>query len=184
MSNTKKGIVVVLLVVLFFLLSGRVAKAANTISPDLGAGTNKKSFLGRNNLPRGIRNNNPGNLKITNPQQGWMGSIDASENKDGVFEQFLFYTYGLRAMLKLIQNKIRAGDNTIRKLIRVWAPSSENDTEAYIRMVEQETGILQNLPLFLNNKEQLFAIAKAIEQHENGMSVMTEDDFNQAYNLI
>ncbi|MCA9329527.1 hypothetical protein KDA11_02695, partial [Candidatus Saccharibacteria bacterium] len=34
--------------------------------------------------PRGIRNNNPGNIRISNNQ--WRGKIPVSQNTDGSFE--------------------------------------------------------------------------------------------------
>lgn len=44
-------------------------------------------------LPRGIRNNNPLNIKIGND---WKGEVP---NTDGTFEQFESMEYGLRAEL-------------------------------------------------------------------------------------
>lgn len=184
-ASAKKWIIVVAAVGLLLLLSSELAKAANVVAPNLGVGTQRKSFLGQADLPRGIRNNNPGNLKMTTPQQGWLGSIDRGENTDGVFEQFVFYGYGLRAMLKLMRNKMtRNGDNSIRKLIYSWAPPGENSTENYIAAVENVTGIPQNQVIDVNDKDRLFAIAQAIESQENGKVVMTRRDFDNAYALI
>lgn len=181
----KKWIILIAAVLLILLLSGKVANAANAVSPNLGVGTQRKSFLGDANQPRGIRNNNPGNLKMNNPQEGWLGSIDRSENTDGVFEQFLFYEYGLRAMLKLMRNKMnRDGHNSIRKLIYSWAPPIENDTEAYVAYVENKTSIPQNQVITTGDKDRIFLIAQAIESQENGKIVMTRTDFDKADALI
>lgn len=181
-----KQVAIVLAILVFVLLLGRqVLKAANTVAPKLGLGTQRKSFLGRTDLPRGLRNNNPGNLKLTDPQQGWLGSIERPENTDGTFEQFLFYVYGLRAMIKLMRNKMkREGQNTIRRLIRSWAPPGENATEAYIANVAQASGIPQNQPIDINDRERLYALARAIELFENGQVVMSRTDFDQAFALL
>ena len=96
------------------------------------------SYLGRADLPRGMRNNNPGNLRISNNQ--WQGKVPVWENTDGEFEQFKEYRYGVRAMIKLIQNYIRSGDNTLVTIISRYAPATENDTAAYIRAVAGATG--------------------------------------------
>ena len=182
---SKKIAIVIAVIFFLLLLSRQVVKAANTVAPGLGLGTQKKSFLGRTDLPLGLRNNNPGNLKMTSPQQGWMGSINRAENTDGTFEQFLFYVYGLRAMLKLMRSKMKEeGKNTIRRLITTWAPPSENSTETYIAHVAEATGIPQNQPIDINDRDRLYALARAIELFENGQVVMTRTDFDQAFDLI
>lgn len=182
---SKKVAIVFAFIVLLLLLSRQILKAANTVAPGLGLGTQRKSFLGRTDLARGLRNNNPGNLVLTEPQQGWMGSIDRPNNTDGTFEQFLFYVYGLRAMLKLMRNKMKVeGQNTIRRLITTWAPPSENATEAYIAQVADATGIPQNQPIDINDRERLYALARSIELFENGQTVMSRTDFDQAFALL
>ena len=74
-----------------------------------------KSYLNQNGLPRGIRNNNPGNIVISN--NSWQGKIAVAQNTDGHFEQFTELYYGLRALAKLLVNKVNDGQNTIRKIL-------------------------------------------------------------------
>jgi hypothetical protein len=38
-------------------------------------------------LPRGIRNNNPLNIRL-NPDNRWQGRVSPKLNSDGAFEQF------------------------------------------------------------------------------------------------
>ena len=167
------GLLLLTLIGLQAAPSGRV----NVLSGEI-------SYLGRTDMPRGLRNNNPGNLKMTSPQQGWRGALPLRDNSDGVFEQFENYHYGLRAMLKLVRNKINAGHSSIRKLIEQWAPRSENNTEAYISHMEHKTGIPQNQPISIHDRDRLFLLAQAMEYHENGVSVMSRKQFEKAYSAI
>lgn len=178
----RKGIIIAVVVVALLLLTAIGLRASPSgVGGALGG---EVSFLGRSDLPRGLRNNNPGNLKMTSPQQGWRGALDRSKNTDGVFEQFSSYHLGLRAMLKLVVNKINDGHSSIRKLIEQWAPRTENNTEAYIIHVERKTGIPQNQPISIYDTDRLFLLAKAMELHENGMEVMNRKQFDKAYAVI
>jgi hypothetical protein len=96
-----------------------------------------RSFIGRYDLPLGLRNNNPGNLR---PGDNWQGAIGVNQNFI-VFENIL---WGLRAMGTDIRTKINNGYNTISKLIYRYAPPTENNTEAYINLVVQYSGIARN----------------------------------------
>ena len=84
---------------------------------------------------RGIRNNNPFNIRRSRSR--WLGlgvpNGDRSMLRDKEFCQFQTLKYGLRAGLLLIANYIRYHRcDTIRKIVSRFAPSSENDTSAYI----------------------------------------------------
>ena len=86
--------------------------------------------------PRGIRNNNPLNIRKGN---NWKG--ERPNQTDPAFEEFESMEYGIRAAIKLIRNKIQGKGKghrplcTIRTLVSSWAPPCENKTEAYIRFV-------------------------------------------------
>ncbi len=114
--------------------------------------------------PRGIRNNNPGNLVIAN--NAWKGKVPVSQNTDGKFEQFTQPLWGIRAMYIDVRGDIeKDGLNTIRKLITEYAPAFENNTAAYIQSVVNQVGIGQDtriLPAHYLN------LLKAIIKHENG----------------
>ena len=76
---------------------------------------------------RGIRNNNPLNIRIGNT---WLGEVP--NPTDSEFEQFVSILYGLRAAFVILRRYIRRyGRNTLRKIIPAWAPRSENDTDTY-----------------------------------------------------
>ena len=82
--------------------------------------------------PRGIRNNNPLNIRHSADQ--WQGARE--EQKDKSFVQFKTMAYGYRAAWKTLQsyyNRFCAQSRafTVRNIIGRWAPPKENDTEAY-----------------------------------------------------
>lgn len=111
---------------------------------------------------RGIRNNNPGNLKKTSDQ--WLGL--AAIQYDPTFFVFKKPVYGIRALARLLQNYELAGFDTVSKIIHRYAPTSENDTAAYIESVSNRLGVNQNKVIDVN--EVLPELIKAIVTHENG----------------
>lgn len=123
------------------------------------------------NTPRGYRNNNPLNIRYSSANN-WKGKV--TPNTDGSFEQFTSMAYGYRAALFLIRKKINSGENTVTKLINVWAPTAENDTRAYINSVCSTTGMLPATVLDADNKEQLCKLAYAMAIHENGTSILPD----------
>lgn len=135
-----------------------------------------ESFLGTNN-PRGIRNNNPGNLKISG--SAWQGKIPVSQNTDGTFEQFQSFAYGTRALIKLLKNYIAGGHNTIEKIIIRYDLGNPN----YITFVSTKTGIPPTQTV-TDTKSTLKAICKAIVQFENGQDFLTDARFEAGYSLL
>lgn len=123
-----------------------------------------KSFLNKNISSRGLRNNNPGNLRLTNI--GWEGKIPYNQNTDGAFEQFEALPWGIRALAIDIRTKIRKGLNTIDKIIKVYAPHTENDTHAYIVRVVRLTAIGQH-KIVTADKDTIKKIIGAIIKVEN-----------------
>ena len=89
--------------------------------------------------PRGIRNNNPLNIRRSGDK--WQGLKVLQEDK--AFFQFSEMKWGWRAAFRLLchtyYNKYRL--RTIRDIITRWAPPKENNTEAYIRSVTDRIGI-------------------------------------------
>ena len=121
-------------------------------------------------LPRGIRNNNPLNIRL-NPENRWQGRLSPRLNWDGAFEQFQDPIMGLRAAaVLLIAHYDRRHLDTIRKLVEVWAPPNENDTEAYARCVAKESGFGIDEPLDLHDYACLRPILTAMIRVENGAS--------------
>lgn len=80
---------------------------------------------------RGIRNNNPFNIKL-NKDNNWLGKVVSS---DPVFEQFDLIEHGVRAGLKLLSNYLKQGYDTPRKIVNRFAPRSENNVNGYLHYV-------------------------------------------------
>ncbi|MDZ4813078.1 MAG: hypothetical protein SGI99_10760 [Pseudomonadota bacterium] len=119
-----------------------------------------------NNLPRGIRNNNPGNIDYSDRYQ-WQG-LDAPAS-DGRFCRFKSAPDGIRALARtLITYDKKHKINTIRGIINRWAPSVENNTNAYVEQVTKASGLDADQRLDLQSYAHLVEIVKAIINHENG----------------
>lgn len=128
-------------------------------------------------LPRGIRNNNPGNLRRTNDP--WQGLVSKQTDKD--FFTFKSEVYGIRALARTL---IAYQDNhclrTIRQIISRWAPASENNTGAYIESVAKNTGFDADRPLDMHRFDQLKLVVEAIIRHENGQQPYTGTQITKA----
>ena len=81
-----------------------------------------------------------------------------------------------------MKNDIQKGKNNLTKLISEFAPSYENNTNAYINALAKEIGV--------GPKEQLFPsyalfkkLVSAISRIENGKPVISENDFNAAWKI-
>lgn len=122
------------------------------------------------NLPRGYRNNNPLNIRISSNQ--WKGK--ATPNTDGSFEQFVDMAYGYRAALATMRTYItKYGLRTVADIISRWAPPSENNTLAYIKHVCDYTGLTPDTAVARNDKDTLTKMAYGMSIIENGNSEYT-----------
>ena len=125
----------------------------------------------KNKTPRGIRNNNPLNIRVGN---NWQGEV--SQPTDHTFEQFKEMKYGVRAAFIILRNYInRHKLNTIPKVITRWAPSNENNTLAYIKAVEKYSLIDINETLRFENKCQMINLFRAMCIVENGREIDIQD---------
>lgn len=116
-------------------------------------------------LPRGYRNNNPLNIRISS--DNWLGKV--SPNTDGSFEQFSAMEYGYRAAIKTLQTYIRRyGCNTLEKIINRWAPPTENPTSAYIANVSRRSGIDPAETITATDHDKITGIVYAMSISENG----------------
>ncbi len=89
----------------------------------------------KNNLPRGLRNNNPLNIRKGCKWQG----LEKNQT-DPDFCQFRSLEYGFRAAFKVLNTYyVGRGLKTIEKIVSRWAPPNENNTNKYISFVERNT---------------------------------------------
>lgn len=132
-------------------------------------------------MPRGLRNNNPGNIRLSASTR-WQGEIRPSQDKS--FCQFKAMAYGYRALIKLLQNyrKIN-GCRSVADFIRRWAPPSENNTNGYISRVCKEMQVPAAYIPDVNDKSTMCAMAAAISEVENGVPANMRD-VEAGWNLL
>lgn len=117
--------------------------------------------------PRGIRNNNPGNIKIGDNWQGMVGN-------DGMFLIFADMGWGVRALGTALVHMINKGYNTIATLIPQW---SATDQAAYVQNVAAYTTINPTDELG-TDPDTISSLIQAIVRQENGdyAQYVTADD--------
>ena len=135
-------------------------------------------------LPRGIRNNNPLNIRLSKDK--WQGQINPSGNAnvndnnsslkgESDFCQFYTMEYGWRAAFVILCRTYygKYGLKTIRDIVSRWAPAKENNTPAYIRHVSDYTGIAPNKVLGSPQEHptQWLLIGYAMAVMENGKTL-------------
>ena len=123
-------------------------------------------------IPRGIRNNNP--LNIRRSKDRWKGMAEAQT--DGAFVQFKTLEYGWRAAFWLLTRTYYHQYRlfTIRGIIQKWAPPHENNTRAYIDHVSRLSGIAPDEPIGIPSDQpaRWMALATAMAIQENGTTAL------------
>jgi len=140
--------------------------------------TLEESFIMVTRLPRGIRNNNPGNIRRGSP---WLGR--SAMQSDSAFVQFDAPEYGIRALGILLRNyQAVRGLNTVRGIINRYAPPVENDTGSYVNSVANALGVSPDEPI--NVVANLSRLIPAIIRHENGRQPYTPAQIEAGIALI
>ena len=115
---------------------------------------------------RGLRNNNPGNIRKNSDL--FLGEIRPSADKS--FKQFENMAYGYRAMFRILGNYVKHYKlDTLEKMITRWAPPKENNTENYIKSVSEWSGVGKDSKVWIDNRQQMCAIVAAMSRMENGV---------------
>ncbi|PAV02595.1 hypothetical protein CBG25_09900, partial [Arsenophonus sp. ENCA] len=127
-------------------------------------------------IPRGIRNNNPGNLNFV----GQRGAVRESPN--GRFAKFNTAFEGLQALSSQLNRYAERGLNTVEKIISTWAPASENNTRAYIDKISGKLGVSPDTVLNLSNPAVMTSLMSGIIEHENGRQPYSQAMLYQAAN--
>ncbi|GCE89362.1 bacteriophage protein [Komagataeibacter diospyri] len=127
-------------------------------------------------LPRGIRNNNPGNLDYVG-QAGAHLETDVGSPRFAVFPTM---DDGIRALRdQLVRYAVR-GLKTVAAIISTYAPAGENDTAAYIATLCRQMNVAPDRVLDMDDP--------AIQQHmiygitimENGPGHISLTQINRA----
>lgn len=127
---------------------------------------------------RGIKNNNPGNIR---KGQAWQGL--AESQTDGSFDQFVSPEYGIRAIEKIMLSYQKRGLDTVQEIITAWAPSVENDTDAYVKAVSDHMGVDKNHKIDVTDLATAELLIEAIITHENGSQPYSKDIINKGISL-
>ena len=169
--------------------TGCVARCVDGLVEGAEMATNKDFYdaaveLGlTGDLPRGIRNNNPGNVEH-NSKNNWIGLADPVS--DGRYCRFTHPQYAIRAMLWLMltyQTKYRF--RTITQIIERYAPRQDkNATTEYIAHVAKRAGIKPNQAISLRDYETAVAVVTAMIEFENGMQPYPTELIETAIGLV
>ena len=129
------------------------------------------------NVSRGIRNNNPGNIRLSKDK--WQGLAPSQTDKE--FFVFQNPVYGIRAIARLL---IKYQDDnrlvTIRGIVGRWAPALENNTDAYVKRVAERTGFDADQELDLHKHSFLKPLVIAIIWHENAQQPYSGEQIDKA----
>lgn len=118
--------------------------------------------------PRGIRNNNP--LNIRKSKDKWKGL--RAQQQDAAFCQFENMEWGWRAAFWLLTRTYYHTYRlfTIRTIVQKWAPPHENNTASYIANVSKMTGIGADEPIGIPSDQpaRWMMLGAAMAIQENG----------------
>ena len=115
--------------------------------------------------PRGIRNNNPLNIRIGNT---WLG--ERMNPTDPAFEEFVAIEYGYRAAFCILRRYIRRfKKNKITAVVSTWAPANENNTQRYIDFVADNMKISPTEVIDYGDKERMTRLVAAMQLMECGV---------------
>lgn len=134
--------------------------------------------------PRGIRNNNPLNIRKGNSWQG-----ERRVQTDAQFEQFESMQYGIRAGFKILRNYMSGYGGRVKPLVTVhdiisrWAPASENDTCRYIYSVCRMTGLHEYEKISYAERSKMISLVDAMIRLECGRAVDTQL-IESAYDML
>ncbi len=122
--------------------------------------------------PRGIRNNNPCNIRLS--RTTYKGEVTPSSDK--AFKQFESMAYGYRAVFVTLRHYYtNLGLKTIRQMISRWAPPSENNTGSYVKHVSDAAQYDCDAAVDIKDKNLMVKIVSAMSFVENGLKANQTD---------
>lgn len=154
----------------------------NKIAPDLMAkfkptdrvvnaiGTNNAANYVDPSAPRGIRNNNPGNIVKTTNQ--WTGEVQGNDDK---YKSFASPEDGIAALATNLLSYQKKGFNTVQSIINRWAPPNENDTASYVTAISKRLGVKPTDVINVSDPNVLSELTRGIIAVENGKNPYSND---------
>lgn len=128
--------------------------------------------------PRGIRNNNPGNIESISGLK-WFHQVGVDESGYLVFDR---PEWGIRAAAVILQNyQYYHAINTVTEMLERWAPSNTNPTSHYISFVCTQLGVRPDQPLDFCTVA--LPLAKAMILFENGIQPYSDSVINRGIEL-
>lgn len=138
---------------------------------------------------RGIRNNNPGNIKRSNSR--WKGlalpmEMTEEQKSEQVFCVFKEAVWGIRAMCKILQTYRSRGAWSILDYVQIWAPKTDaNPVENYARYIAEKLELdYRNDGLDLDDHETLLGMLQSMIYFENGQQPYDDSVFFEAFNRL
>ena len=122
-------------------------------------------------LPRGLRNNNAGNIRKSSTR--YLGEVRPSSDK--AFKQFETRGWGYRAIFVLLESYSKRGYKTLRQMINRYAPPSENHTEIYLKYVCDCAMTSADIQLDISDKNTMILVVAAISKMENGYPAIMDE---------
>lgn len=121
--------------------------------------------------PRGLRNNNPGNLE----DNAWTRSLPGYVGSDGRFAKFATPAAGMAALDANLASYGKKGINTPLSIASTWAPGSEkgNDPNSYGGAIARGLGIGPNDTIDMTDPKMRGIVARTISQVENGAGAVS-----------
>ncbi len=131
-------------------------------------------------LPRGVRNNNPLNIRRSNDR--WQGL--AAQQTDRSFFQFRSLAYGFRAAFIIIHTYMhKYGLCSVEQIVSRWAPPQDgNNTRAYINIVADMSHLARDKLLHWSCEADMLALVQAMAYVENGM-IIAGDSIRTGYEM-
>lgn len=152
-------------------------------APSTNSMTDGLNIGGRNAKNRSFRNNNFGNLEYA----GQAGAVLENKNSKGEqrFAKFNTPEEGMRGLgnqlMLYATGRSKSGKrDTIDSILNVFAPKSENNTEAYKANLAKSLGVDRNAKLDLQNPEVMTKMIRAIATIEGGNPQVTDEFITNA----
>lgn len=125
---------------------------------------------------RGLRNQNPGNIKRDGT--AWEGMAE-DQSSDLVFCVFRAPWWGIRAIAKIMLSYQRRHElRTVDQIIHRWAPpdpgGDRNPTTRYVTFIAKHMGVGRNEVINVEDFEQMHPLVQSICWFENGLNILTD----------